>query len=143
VDEELRQQIVDDENIRLLRICYFIAACFTAVFSIFILFYTFFFTFMFTQFAGHPGESGPPAFVGRLIGVFGGLLFLFMIGIAVMQFLTGQRLGERRSRIFCMVIAGITCISFPYGTLLGVWTFLVMARPTVKRTFEERLSMSS
>lgn len=136
MDEDSRQQIVDDENLRLLRIGYFISAGLTLVVSVFALLYTFLFSFVFMQIAKTPGTPAPPEFVGRLIGVFGVCLFLLLIGIAVLKVLTGQRLKERRSRTFCLVIAGFTCLSIPYGTFLGVCTFLVLLRPSVQRSFK-------
>jgi hypothetical protein len=33
------------------------------------------------------------------------------------------------------VIAGINCIFIPYGTLLGVATFMVLVRPSVQALF--------
>jgi hypothetical protein len=137
IDDDTRQQILDEDNLRLLRIGYFISAGLTAVGALFILVYMLFFSFMFTQIAKGPGDIAFASLMGRLIAVFGVLLVIFVGGIAVLQFLTGQRLKERRSRTFCMVIAGLTCLSIPWGTFLGVCTFLVLLRPTVQRSFEE------
>jgi len=136
-DEDLKQQIVDDENLRLLRIGYYISAGLTAFASVLILLYTFFFSFIFMQASRSSGTGGVPPSVGRVIAVLGILFVFLVVGFAVLQFLTGQRLKERRSRKFCMVIAAITCLSIPYGTFLGVCTFLVLLRPTVQRSFEK------
>jgi hypothetical protein len=143
VDEQARQQILDDENLRLLRICYFIAAGLTTVTSIFVLLYMLMFTFIFTRIGARPGMNMPPAFIGSIFGVIGVVLFLLMIGMAVMHCLTAMRLTEKRSRIFCMVVAVITCMSIPMGTLLGIWTLLVLSRPTVKQAFEEKPTVSN
>jgi hypothetical protein len=137
IDEQLRQQILDEDNLRLLRIGYFISGGLTAFASLLVLAYTMFLTLVFTQIAKSPGDAGFPPSIGRLVAVFGVLFVIFVIGFAVPQFLTAQRLKERRSRTFCLVIAAITCLSIPYGTFLGVCTFLVLLRPTVQRSFEE------
>jgi hypothetical protein len=136
IDSDERQLILDEDNLRLLRIGYFISAGLTAVASIFILVYMLFFSFM-LQMTKPSGEAVIPSAIGRLIAVFGVLLVLFVVGFAVLQFLAGQRLAERRSRTFCMVVAALTCLSIPWGTFLGVCTFLVLLRPTVQRSFEE------
>jgi hypothetical protein len=34
------------------------------------------------------------------------------------------------------VTAAISCLEVPYGTLLGVLTFMVMARPSVRALFD-------
>ena len=137
MEEVSRQQILDDENLRLLRIGYFISAGLTLFASFLVLTYTFFLSFVFRQIARNPGQTAPPEFIGRLIGAFGLILALVLIGIAVLKFVTGQQLKKRRSRIFCLVIAAIECLSIPYGTFLGVCTFIVLLRPTVQRSFEE------
>ena len=136
IDAEARQQILDEDNLRLLRIGYFISAGLTAVASLFILVYMLFFSFI-LQMAKPSGEAVIPSAIGRLIAVFGVLLVSFVVGFAVLQFLAGQRLAERRSRTFCMVVAALTCLSIPWGTFLGGCTFLVLLRPTVQRSFEE------
>jgi len=140
IDEHVRQQILDEDNLRLLRIGYFVSAGLTAFASILVLAYTLFLTLVFTQIARSPGDSSFSPFAGRLVALFGVLFVVLVIGFAVLQFLTGQRLKERRSRTFCLVIAAITCLSIPYGTFLGVCTFLVLLRPTVQRSFEENRS---
>jgi hypothetical protein len=136
-DDSARQQILDEDNLRLLRIGYFISAGLTLFGSLIVLVYTFFLSFVFTEVAKTSGAAGMPPFVGRLVGALGVVIVLLLIGLAVLKFLTGQQLKKRRSRIFCMVIAGIECLSIPYGTFLGVCTFIVLLRPTVERSFED------
>lgn len=136
MDDDARQQILDEDNLRLLRIGYFISAGVTLFASMIVLVYTFFFYFVFTQIAKTPGTADFPSNLGHLFGALGLVFTLLLIGVAVLKFVTGQQLKKRRSRIFCMVIAGITCISIPFGTLLGVCTFIVLLRPTVERSFE-------
>ena len=137
IDEQVRQQILDEDNLRLLRIGYFISAGLTAFASILVLAYTMFFTVIFTRITKSPGDIGFPPSMVRVVALFGVLFVILVMGFAVLQFVTGQRLKERRSRTFCLVIAAITCLSLPYGTFLGVCTFLVLLRPTVQRSFQE------
>lgn len=56
---------------------------------------------------------------------------------ATLQFMTARRLRQRRSRGLCQFTAAITCLSFPLGTALGVFTFIVLARPSVRAAFGE------
>ncbi len=55
---------------------------------------------------------------------------------AVVQVATGYFLLKERNWLYCMVIAGLTCLSFPLGTALGVFTFMVLTRPQVRSSFE-------
>ena len=64
--------------------------------------------------------------------------FFIVAGLtfAVMVALAGRSLSKRRRYTFSLVIAAILCIVFPFGTLLGVFTIVVLVRPSVKALFE-------
>ena len=123
----------------MLGIAYLVSAGMSAVFSFFGLFYAFLGVFITTVPAWAPPASGqepPPEFIGWIFGLFGFGMFLIMITAGVLKFMTYRCLKQRRSKTFCMVIAGISCLGIPYGTLLGVLTFLVLSRPSVSTLFE-------
>ena len=82
------------------------------------------------------GRNEPGAqFFGLFFAVIGGTISLLMAALAVMKLLTAKALRERKSRTLCLVTAAITCIAIPYGTALGVATFLVLSRPSVRQQF--------
>ena len=140
-DPDLKQSILDAEHLRLLSIGYFISAGVSAFFSLFGLMYMFMGVMMGAVFssavkAGQHAEGMPPQVAGWVFGIFGGLFFLFGAGLAIAKFLTGKFLGQRRSRTFCQVVAGISCLSIPFGTALGVATFLTLGKPGVSALFE-------
>lgn len=138
-DETSRQSIIDEEHLKLLKLGYLISGCFTALFSLFALLYVgmgIFFAIV-AHASAHSGKGGeaPPAFVGWIFAVFAGLFFLALVAMAVGKFWVARCLGRRQSRTFCLVIAGLGCLEFPYGTLLGVATFVVLLRDSVTRLF--------
>lgn len=55
----------------------------------------------------------------------------FAIGMA----LAGYFLTRKRHYMFCLVMAGISCVFMPFGTVLGVFTIVVLIRPSVKELF--------
>jgi hypothetical protein len=55
---------------------------------------------------------------------------------AIGMLVAGWFLGRCRHYIFCLIVAGITCLFHPFGTVLGVFTIIVLIRPSVKRLFE-------
>jgi len=63
-----------------------------------------------------------------------GLAFLW--GLAALALVSAAMLKRRRRRIFCMVVAAMLCLFHPFGTVLGVFTLLVLARPSVKDAFK-------
>jgi hypothetical protein len=133
VGPETAQEVIDNEHLRLLRIGYFISAAQTAIFIPFGLLYA----GMGVMFSQLPtGATPPPALVSWLMGLFGAIFAGFAAVAATLKLLTAIRLKERRSRVMCLIAAGLSCMEIPYGTLLGVWTFTVLGRASVRRQFE-------
>ena len=66
--------------------------------------------------------------MGLIFAAFGLAFFLGMITIGVLNLCTAHYLKRRKARTFCMVVAGLGCILIPYGTLLGVFTLIVLGR---------------
>jgi hypothetical protein len=66
--------------------------------------------------------------------VFGALIAAGGVG----NFLSGLFIRRRTNRTFSIVMAGINCISFPFGTLLGVFTIIVLLRASVREIYEDR-----
>ncbi len=140
VDEEVRQTIADEEHLKVLSICYYVSAGMIALMSLFGLLYV-----VIGAFALAAGNSGriyansnepSPEFMGALfIGIGIGMFGLGILG-AILKVVAGNRIRRKRSRILCMVIAAIGCLEFPYGTLLGVFTFIVLGRNSVRLLFE-------
>jgi len=64
--------------------------------------------------------------------VFG--VWLVMSGIA--NVLSGIFLGRRKYRTFSLIVAVINCIHVPLGTVLGVFTIIVLLRPSVREVYE-------
>jgi hypothetical protein len=139
IDETLRQAIIDEEHLKLLSISYLVSAGVAALFSLFGLLYVFMGVMMttsFTEASKKANQSPPPVFIGWVFGIIGLVIFLLLITIAILKFRTARCIKRRGSRTFCMVVAAISCLEIPYGTLLGVFTFLVLGRNSVESLFE-------
>lgn len=141
MSEELaRQSIIDEEHLRLLSLGYMISAGISAFFSLFGLMYVFMGIMMSSIIAHTPqvatktGQE-PPAFIGWLLTGIGLGFFLILIALAAAKFRVGFCVKHRRSRTFCLVVAGITCLGIPYGTILGVFSFMVLGRDSVAQQF--------
>jgi hypothetical protein len=64
------------------------------------------------------------------------LIILFFWGLAAATAVSGYFIQTRQRRIFSIVIAAINCAMFPFGTVLGVFTIIVLARPSVVALYE-------
>jgi hypothetical protein len=130
------QELLDGEHLRLLRIGYFISAAQTAFFIPVGLLYAGLGVMM-TQLPHHgPPSSAPPAMFSWFMGGFGAAFALAGTVGAGLKLLKAIRLKERRSRTLCLVTAALSCLEIPYGTALGVMTFTVLGRGTVRQLFE-------
>jgi hypothetical protein len=134
VGAETAQQIIDNEQLRLLRIGYFISAAQTAIFIPFGLLYAGMGLLMTKLPSG--GAPPPPAMMPWIFSVFGAAIAGLATIAATLKLLTAIRLKERRSRVTCLIAAGLSCLEVPYGTVLGIWTFMVLGRASVRRQFE-------
>lgn len=47
----------------------------------------------------------------------------------------GRCLAQRKGYTFCLVMAGLSCLFMPVGTVLGVFTIIVLMRPSVAAEF--------
>jgi uncharacterized membrane protein len=54
---------------------------------------------------------------------------------AILIFASGRCLARQRGYTFCMVVSVLLCLGVPIGTLLGVFTIVVLSRPSVKSLF--------
>ena len=80
-------------------------------------------------------EDFPPAFFGLFFILFGGLVVLFGWTLAVLTIVAGRNLARRTRPTFCFVVACLLCVWIPFGTVLGVFTLIVLNRDSVKALF--------
>jgi len=60
----------------------------------------------------------------------------FVIGM-VLNILSGIWMLKRKNRVFSFVVAGLNCMNLPLGTLLGVFTIMVLMRDSVQQSYEQ------
>lgn len=84
---------------------------------------------------GKPGNA-PPAFIGWMFAAMGGGAVLAFWTIAGMMFAAGRAIKARRRHTFCLIVSGLSCLFMPFGTCLGVISFIVLSRPSVKALFQ-------
>ena len=83
----------------------------------------------------HAGGELPDRLFGLIFIVVGGLAVLAGWTLAAVLFAAGRCLARRKRYTFCLVVAAISCIFMPFGTVLGVFTIIVLVRPSVKELF--------
>jgi len=125
----------DLEHLKILSICFYVKAGLTAMtglfFSIYILFGVFFIAADIPRKANEP----PPELMGGIFVGFGVVLMGVFFLLAFLAFWAGRSLGRHKNYTFCLVIAALVCLSMPLGTILGIFTIIVLMRDTVKALF--------
>lgn len=132
------QRIIDDEHLKMLSVFHYVVAG-LAVLGIAFLF--FHFALMSTIFlavansdSGKSSSRPPP-------GLFAVMLVFYLIfgcvfaAAAILNFLSARYLKRRIHRDLSLITAGLNCLQIPFGTVLGVFTFIVLMRPSVRQQY--------
>ena len=80
-------------------------------------------------------DAEAPPFMGWLFVVLGITFVLLGEAASICIILSGKHLKQRTGYTFSFVVACVSCISVPVGTILGIFTIIVLARPAVKAAF--------
>ena len=74
---------------------------------------------------------------GSFFIIFYVIVAVFLIAYIILNFLAARSVGQRKGRTFSIVVAGLNCLSFPFGTALGVFALVVLCRQSVTNTYEK------
>ena len=134
------QQRQDAKHLRLLSLFHYIAGGLTALISCIFLVHFFIGLAALSnpRFFDSPASSGgpTPAFVGWMFTIMGGAAILIGWTVGGLTIYSGRCLAARQKHTFVFVMAILNCLSAPVGTLLGVFTLIVINRPSVKALFD-------
>ena len=123
----------DAEHLDLLAIFHYVVAGMTALIACIPLIHlTVGLVFLFASF---DGPKTPPRVVGLLMVIIAGCFILAGWALALLILLAGRRLKRRAAWNFCLLVAAIECVFMPVGTVLGVFTIIVLSRKSVKELF--------
>lgn len=128
----------DEEHLRILSIIYYIFGGLGVVGGLLPLLYVVLGVVFLAGGISTPNGDGPPPEIGWLFIAIGGGLSSLIISSAVCTLFAGYNLSRNKRYLFCFVIACICCASIPLGTILGVFTIVVLARPSVKQLFDSK-----
>ncbi len=135
----------DSQHLRLLAIFHYVVGGLTGLLACFPLLHVAIGLMMIyapQSMSSKPGEA-PPAFVGWLFVGMGAGFFLAGIAVATCIVLAGRFIARRRRYWFVFVLGCFQCAMFPFGTVLGVFTIIVLSRETVKKLFLSGLPETS
>ena len=79
-----------------------------------------------------------PQFVGWFFIVIATIVIILGWAYAIEMAVAGRCLQRRRGYIFCFVMAILSCLQMPHGTVLAVFTLVVLQRQSVQALFGRR-----
>jgi hypothetical protein len=133
---EVTPQNQDADQLRLLSIFHYVCGGMMALFACFpIIHLVMGLVFMFIP--QKSGDGPPPALIGAFFVVIALIIILLGWAIAGLVAWAGRCLSRRIHYTFCLVMAAIECMFMPVGTVLGVFTIIVLIRPSVKLLFDQ------
>jgi hypothetical protein len=84
---------------------------------------------------GKPEDAMMTHFMGIFFVVFALVIILVGWTLGICIIIAGKKIAKRINHTFCIVMAGIECIFMPFGTILGVFTLVLLLKEEVKALF--------
>lgn len=122
----------DISQLDALAIAHYVLGGLGMFFSLFALLYVFGGVMILTN--SVEAQEVPPAMGALLIG-FGLIAFILGEAMSIALILSGRHLKRRTGYMFSFVLACIACINVPIGTILGIFTIIVLNRDSVKAAY--------
>lgn len=127
----------DTEHLKILSICHYVLAGLCLFPLLYGLFYVVMGVFFGAMIASTPQskDGPPPALFGGIFVVIGLFISVIALAVGILLVKAGRNLAKQQSYTFCLVIACIACLFMPFGTILGIFTIIVLMRDSVKALF--------
>jgi hypothetical protein len=117
---------LDLQHLKALSICYYALGGLIGAFSSIFLLWTLLLIVP-LEFVRIPKQ---PSIMGWACG-----LLLLCLTLSTLLITAGRFLARSKHHLFCLILAGVTCVLVPIGTALGVFTLIVLRRPSVRGLF--------
>jgi len=130
--------------LKILAIFHFVVAGIAGLFACFPIFHLIIGLSMLTgQF--FPSETGaefpfPFTLFGLMFTLIPAAIIFLGWAFAIALAISGYFLLRKQHHLFCLIMAGISCIFMPFGTVLGVFTIVLLMQPYIKNQFHNKES---
>ncbi len=124
----------DNEHIKLLSVFHYVMGGLAILGILFLCLHYFIFRTVIDH-AGFGSET--QGFLGIFVWFYL-LIGLVFLAVAVGNFLSAGYMRQRKNRAFSLIVAGINCLQVPMGTMLGIFTIIVLMRDTVAQSYDKQ-----
>lgn len=129
-------QARDAEHLNLLAMFHYIAGGLTLLFACIPIIHVVIGLLMLSgKLNGPSGQQGPPPAIGWIFVILGLTVICLGWTLGLLIIYSGVCIKARRKWMFSLIIAGLMCLNMPLGTILGVFTLVVLLRDSVKRLY--------
>jgi hypothetical protein len=138
------QRTIDTDHLNLLAIFHFVGAGLALIgILLLVAHYAMFQAFMNNpQMWANQKQTPPPPEVFAALKWFYVIFGSWFVGSALLNLISGFCIRARTHRAFSITVAAINCLHMPLGTLLGVFTIVVLMRESVRELYEAQQSGS-
>ncbi|MEM9413017.1 MAG: hypothetical protein AAGA30_18050 [Planctomycetota bacterium] len=123
------------DHLRLLSIFHYVVGAIVGLMSLFPLIHIIIGVVILNGGLDDGSGDAPPSFIGWLFILLPAFFILAGLTLASCIAIAGRMLSVRDRYYYCLVMAGVECLIMPFGTVLGVFTLIVLQRHTVKEMF--------
>ena len=139
-DIDIQRKIIDEEHLRLLALFHYISGGITIAFSSLFIFHLVFMSYFafnpdFFPFPEQDVTGPDPVVIFRFVSVMIGVFVFMGVTYGVLQIISGRFISQHRHRIFSFIVAIPNVLLIPYGTILCVFTLMVLERKSVKNLY--------
>ena len=136
---QIKEATINEEHLRQLSLFHYLNAGITALISSMFLIYMGFGTLMLLNPHGFTNATTDASSVGTTGWVF------FLIGLiplvigwsySALNVAAGRFIRLRKRRNLCLFVSGLNVLNAPFGSILGISTFLVLSKPQVQSLFQ-------
>jgi len=68
---------------------------------------------------------------------------IYLLLITILNLLSARFIANRKHRTFSLIVSGMNCVQFPLGTILGIFTFIVLFRISIRNSYLSTLNKTS
>jgi hypothetical protein len=131
------QRKIDTDHLRLLAIFHFVVAALSLVGLGFIFLHSFVMhTLVQNSEVWKNQKGGPPPeeffLIFKWFYAFAGIM---VVSFGIANLISGLFIRRKINRTFSLVVAAFDCLCFPFGTVLGVFTLVVLLRESVQEAY--------
>jgi len=126
----------NEQYLKILSIFHYVVGGMTGLFACFPIFHLSMGIAMLAGGFGSTPDDFPFQLFGLMFIIIPACIILVGWALAGCIIAAGYFLSTRQKYTFCLVVGGVECIFMPFGTVLGIFTIILLVKPEVKALFE-------